>query len=96
MIHDSLGFMAEYVSTGRPTAYLTVDVIESVNRLNHAGKMLLDCHTIVQSQTEFSAWMEDVLAGKRWKSDALAIAEKNYFAPSRLGVGHRLIAELAH
>lgn len=95
MIHDSLGFMAEYVSTGRPTAYLTDDLIESVNRLNRAGKILLNCHTIVQSQPEFVAWMENVLAGNQWKSDALATAERDYFAPSRSGVGSRLIAELA-
>jgi hypothetical protein len=94
MIHDSVGFMAEYVATGRPAAYLTEDLTESLHRLNRAGKILLDCHTIVQSESDFVAWTDDVLSGNHRKSDALIIAERDYFAPSRTGVGKRLIAEL--
>jgi hypothetical protein len=60
LIHDSGGFMVEYLIVNKPVAY-TANCDNFIERFNPFGKIALNCHTIVTCEKNLRNFIENVI-----------------------------------
>jgi len=96
MMHDSLSFLAEYVFTRKPAAYLCRDPELIRERLNPIGKELLDSHVAVTNTNQLEAWVASVLQGKSSERATLTDQKREQiFGRADSDIGIRLVELLA-
>ncbi len=92
MMHDSLSFLAEYVITRKPAAYLCRNPELIRERLNGIGKELLDLHVAVSNANQLEAWVVSVLQGKSPKRATLTDQKREQiFGRAGSDMGTRLV-----
>lgn len=62
MIHDSGGFMAEYIILNKPIAY-TLNSTNNILNFNDIGQQLLNYHDLIYSKKDLIVFIENVILG---------------------------------